>query len=418
MGRTAEGYKLVARPSGVYAARFRLGAKRYMVSTGECDQGKAHAAASKIYADVVAGAWRPTPEMGGGKAPPLEDLMSLWIVDEQAGKPPGIQGYEIYAGAHYLPFFKTLEGMTEATIGNYARTRLTKVLRKSVQNELTGLRSFFRWLVQKEVVSAIPKFPVVSKKLTGVRVQPRRRVPPLSPEQVRSVLDAMPEHTRSGRTNQTLWLRPYFIVAWSTGLRPRTLAQLRVPEHFKKGQRFLNITEEIDKARFARELPLTAEAQEMLERVSPPDGIIFGKHDLRSALIAACRKAGLPVRKMVPYDFRHLRGTHLLEATGNLPGVAYMLGHTQVTTTNKYIKSSQRAAEDVLEQVRQREEKNNVENREGREGNRNEPEGVLRAVGPAPVRGLAAGEGEENSGSIWDRKGGGFVRRKGIEPSR
>jgi site-specific recombinase XerC len=68
--------------------------------------------------------------------------------------------------------------------------------------------------------------------------------------------------------------------------------------------------------------------------------------------VAAC---GLP-RETAPYDLRHAKGTHGLEASGgNLNGVAYLLGHKQVTTTNRYVHASQRAVSTVLDAFGRRE---------------------------------------------------------------
>jgi integrase len=52
-------------------------------------------------------------------------------------------------------------------------------------------------------------------------------------------------------------------------------------------------------------------------------------------------------RTFTAYDLRHARATQWAES-GNLVGVAYLLGHKQITTTNKYAKPNRAAAERVL----------------------------------------------------------------------
>jgi len=47
------------------------------------------------------------------------------------------------------------------------------------------------------------------------------------------------------------------------------------------------------------------------------------------------------------YDLRHARITQLAE-TGNLPGVAFIAGHVQASTTSGYIHSNRKAAERTL----------------------------------------------------------------------
>jgi hypothetical protein len=49
------------------------------------------------------------------------------------------------------------------------------------------------------------------------------------------------------------------------------------------------------------------------------------------------------------YDFRHGRINELLEVSGNLPGVAYLAGHKQLTTTNAYLRSQRRQGDAVLQ---------------------------------------------------------------------
>ena len=58
---------------------------------------------------------------------------------------------------------------------------------------------------------------------------------------------------------------------------------------------------------------------------------------------ASSRKA----KTFTAYGLRHARATQWAE-TGNLVGVAYLLGHKQVTTTNKYARPNRAAAMRVL----------------------------------------------------------------------
>ena len=63
-------------------------------------------------------------------------------------------------------------------------------------------------------------------------------------------------------------------------------------------------------------------------------------HDLRVQWKRAAAKV-LPAAKaklFSVYDFRHAAGRRMVQASGgNLLGVAHQLGHTQLTTTNRYL---------------------------------------------------------------------------------
>jgi integrase len=112
-------------------------------------------------------------------------------------------------------------------------------------------------------------------------------------------------------------VRARYRVMYETSLRPETLDLLSVPEHFTRGATHITITDEIDKARFGRQLPLTRAARAALDAVCPDVGLVFGHFTNRKALRAAALKAGIDAAragKVTPYDFRRATLTHLADA--------------------------------------------------------------------------------------------------------
>ncbi len=74
----------------------------------------------------------------------------------------------------------------------------------------------------------------------------------------------------------------------------------------------------------------------------------------------AGKEAGLPSEKvagLTRYDFRHGRTTSLLRSTNNLLGTAQLVGHTQVSTTNKYLHPDREAGDQVIKSLVKREKK-------------------------------------------------------------
>ncbi len=70
----------------------------------------------------------------------------------------------------------------------------------------------------------------------------------------------------------------------------------------------------------------------------------------RDALRRAALAAGISAHrasKLSIYDFRHGRGTEW-GRTGNLIGIAYLMGHKHVTTTKEYLHSNLEEAQAVL----------------------------------------------------------------------
>ncbi len=145
--------------------------------------------------------------------------------------------------------------------------------------------------------------------------------------------------------------RAFFTVLWETGLGPTTVHQIEVGRHYVKGSSDLTITAEIDKARYDRVVGLTKAATAALDSVCPKAGVIFPKTDYRKTLTKAAKEAGIPEEKVVhftKYDFRHARITDVIDATGDMTGVAYMAGHKLLSTTDKYAHPSRRAGDRVI----------------------------------------------------------------------
>lgn len=357
MARPAEGFRIRPHPiTGIYQVRFTLNGQQREFSTGKRDPGEAAQEAARKYAAAISGRWDPDAEASIAPGTPLDEVAAKWIaaITSSLDKKT-IEQYEMYAGTHWTPFFGSLDRMLTPSVVDYTRHRLGHVKRKTVLKELSALRGFLAFCQEKPINNEPVFVPPPPRKATGTACAGHKEDPvPLEPSQVDKILSFLPERSKGrkgGQGKESFAVRARFIVAWETGLRPATLDELEAPGDYRKGARRLKIRDEIDKARFGRELPLTAEARVALDSVVRDEGLIFGHHDYRDYLKAAAKAARIERwREVSPYDFRHARGTHLVESSGgNLPGVAFLLGHTQVTTTNKYVHGSMKAAERVLD---------------------------------------------------------------------
>ncbi len=355
MGRHAEGWKLVWR-NGYGHVRFTFNKTRHFISTGEGDPTRAREAAARIYAEVISGKRRKVAA-AIRVIQPLETLFAEWLASlEGVLDPETVKTYRnTYVPTHFVPHFGSFDAIDDASIDAYARGRLRAVLRKTVYKELGALRGFLRWCRMEGFIAALPAFPEFPKTAKGKRSGPQRaKANPLTEAQVRDAILRLPFlSARVSKKDRRLFaVRPRFVVAYETGLRPSTLDALSVPEHWQPGSDVLVVTDEIDKTRFGRELTLTKDARAALEATVLALGIakgpIFGRHDYRSHLKAAGLDGDL-ASPLAPYDFRHARGTHLVDRGAALSGVAYQLGHTQVTTTNKYAHATKRAGDAALD---------------------------------------------------------------------
>lgn len=294
--------------------------------------------------------------MGGRQqtGKPVEAAAAAWLasmassLDETTRKQ-----YAIYARAHWQPFFGTLREITEATGEAYWRRRLERVRRRTVTKELSALRGFLAWCAKSGRIVCAPTITTPPRRAHGTRDTSRaRKGAPVDLElhEVRALLDALPERSPGGPRGPAFVVRARFVVAWETALRPATLAGLVAPFDYARGRETLRIRDEIDKARFGREVPLTSRARAALDSVCPRNGLIFGEHDCRPYLRAAARASLVPSKAdaLSPYDLRHARLTFLAERTKNLLGLAWLAGHRHLSTTSRYTHASLRAARAVL----------------------------------------------------------------------
>lgn len=284
---------------------------------------------------------------------PLGELMARWL-DDLGGQVKPVTGklYQLHVMTHLLPFFEAPQLITRQRVSQYSSARLKVVKRTTVQKERSTLRSFLSWCHEQGYLPEPPEFPSLPRRAAGTPHPQRRRGKPtdLTPEECRAIIECMPPWSTPRGGRPPFPVRSRFIVAHELGLRPATMDGLAQPDHWSTGEGRVRITDEIDKARFGREVPLTQAAQDALESVARP-GLLFGSHDYRPQLQKAAKATGLPLSKVATfcaYDLRHARATELAE-TGNLPGVAYVLGHKRVTTTSLYVRPGLRAAERVLE---------------------------------------------------------------------
>lgn len=367
----------LTRPTedSVWYARFRIAKRITERSTGTTDEELADVEAAKLYATARAGQLRESIKpRRQGAAPPLEELLAgwdTWLTTTHADTTR--KAWREYSRSHFLPMFGSAEKITETGCAEYRRLRLGKVVAATVRHELTALRNLVAFLALPDIGVLPEAFKIagVPKRTLGKAHPVRRRTAadPTSPDEVRTIIGLLPEWAgRKGPPN--LWhpplvarkrtykatrypVRARFEFAYETGLRPSTLDKLSVPEHYEAKATSLRVTDEVDKARWGREIPLTPRARAILEAVAPAEGLIFGKHNYRPHIKAAADQV-LPPEMAKRFAGSHLRSaftTHELELGKNILGIQYRVGHKLLSTTSKYAKPSLRAALETIDET-------------------------------------------------------------------
>jgi integrase len=336
--------------SNYYRVRFSHAGVRYEESTGTSNLEEAQERAARFYAKVVSGQHRPAVRLIVGADSPLDEVGAEWLAAIGYDSEPWV----LYL-RHWWRHFGTVGALVaEGGIEKYWVARLLVVKRKTVEKETGAMKDLLAWLKENEYLGApveVPKLPTKNRKVNqGVPYCVRRRgkATELSAEQARAIIAELPEWSKR---EPSFPVRARFELMLETGLRPRTLSLLTVPRHYHQGSETLLITADIDKNEFERRVPLTDAARVALDSVCPKAGVIFGKHDFRALLDKAVEAAKLPAHlaaTFCAYDLKHRAATEMA-STGDLPGAAFLMGWTQVTTANKYAHPERAAAERVLD---------------------------------------------------------------------
>lgn len=266
--------------------------------------------------------------------------------------------YKPHSGSIAEFFHDKPWGITKSGMVDYARHRLGKVTRSTVQKELSTLRSFLGWCVERELLEAAPPVAELPRRAAGTRAKPQRVNTLLLPTEARGTIAYLPEWAEARRTGAVFPVRARFELAFESALRPATISRLVAGKHYSKGWTELRLTADTLKSRRERVMPLNERARAALDRVCPESGLIFGKHDYRGLLeIAACKAVAagvLPAEKartLSPYDLRHSRGTEWAEKSRNLSGIQALLDHTDLKSTMRYVHPTEKAARAVLDEA-------------------------------------------------------------------
>ncbi len=228
----------------------------------------------------------------------------------------------------------------------------TSHLEKTSQARLlSGLRTFFRFLLMEDRIDASPLALLESPKI-------RRKLPQvLSFPEIEAIENSMdlsqPENFRNKVIIETMY---------SCGLRVSETIGLRLQDlHLKEG--FLSIIGKGDKQRL---VPIGQYASQLLilymEGVrtklpiqkSEQDYVFLNRrgHRLTREMIftivkKAAAEAGIS-KNVSPHSFRHAFATHLVEGGADLRSVQEMLGHKNITTTEIYTHLDRRFLEETI----------------------------------------------------------------------
>ncbi len=206
---------------------------------------------------------------------------------------------------------------------------------RTIQRELSALRTFFGYLLREGRVGSNPGVGV------GAPKSPRKLPPVLDPDQIAGLLDGDDDSPLAVRDRAMLEL------VYSSGLRLSELVGLDLGE-VDLDESLVAVT---GKGRKRRIVPVGGHARASIRRwlaVRPSlakgsvKALFVGSRGARLSPRAVqsrferwARSRGLEAR-VHPHLLRHSFASHLLESSGDLRAVQELLGHADISTTQVY----------------------------------------------------------------------------------
>jgi integrase/recombinase XerD len=240
----------------------------------------------------------------------------------------------------------------ESTIQQFIYDAAKKINARSQARLISGLKSFFDYLVFEDYRKTNPtdliEAPKIGRKLPDT----------LSEEEIDALIGVIDLSHPFGERNRTLLETMY-----SCGLRVSEVTTLKISDlFFEEG--FVKVLGKGNKERF---VPIHQQAQKYIKTyineiriLQKPkknfEDTLFlnrrGKGLTRQMVFIIINEAATKInlkKKISPHTFRHSFATHLLKYGADLRAIQQMLGHESITTTEIYVHLDKSYLRDVVE---------------------------------------------------------------------
>jgi len=289
---------------------------------------------------------------------------AFWMpyLDRKGVKPSTRRSYVCALQGHILPFFGGLKlrEIVPVHVEEFLRslgTKKRKLSPKSTLNLFRQVQGVFSLALDNDLIL---RSPVRDKHKP---IAPRSKKPTWTREQVRAIVNEVPEH-----------YRPLFVTLVLTGLRAGELLGLQWRHvDFERGELRIEqslwnrqiVTPKTEKS--ADSLPMGPVLRKALEEQSrnatrrSPDDFLFGKPDgtplspdvlRRDVLYPALDRLRIPRLKGASgfHAFRHTSASVMEEKTGRLKAVSEFLRHSNIGTTGDvYVHPSSESKREAVE---------------------------------------------------------------------
>jgi integrase/recombinase XerC len=255
--------------------------------------------------------------------------------------------------------------MDRIAIRKYLSFLHRKNKKSSIARKISTLRSFFRYLNKEQMIASNPaksvSTPKVEKTLpTTLTVDEAFRLM----ESPKSLSEKFPP---AGRKDNKLRDRAILELLYSSGLRVSELVGLSL----KQIDLDLGIVRVMGKGRKERIVPVGGKATESLNAYLNERGMVKDEDPLFVNFLGGrltarsigrlikkyTRQSGI-FRKVSPHSLRHTFATHLLDAGADIREIQEMLGHSSLSTTQRYTHVSMGKLMEVYDKAHPRSFKN------------------------------------------------------------
>jgi integrase/recombinase XerC len=231
----------------------------------------------------------------------------------------------------------SIEKLDEQAVRQYLAWRHRRgASGKTLQRELSSLRSLYRWLLREGLAGSNPAVGVRAPK------SPRRLPATLDADQLCSLLDHPADDDLLAIRDQAM-----IELFYSSGLRLAELVSVNVGDiDMAEGE--LGV---LGKGSKTRRVPVGSKAREAVERwmqvranlaAAGEPALFVSRRGTRinprtvEVRIAKWARTQGATRDLHPHLLRHSFATHLLESSGDLRAVQELLGHADIGTTQIY----------------------------------------------------------------------------------
>jgi integrase/recombinase XerC len=272
-------------------------------------------------------------------------IFARHLASEKGRSPETVRAYlsDLRDFCRYLDSWDHVQRVTEVDafhVRGYLAERFGKIKKISIGRKLAAIKTFFRFLMRERVISSNPA--------AGIKAPKREKPLPRAM--------TVDEVNRFFQRNEGMIKRDaaIFELLYSSGLRVGELTGLRVGDlDLKNG--WVRVIGKGNKERYA---PIGSRALQAIDEymslralletqnasVRACDALFLNyrggplsSRSIRRILKRYLDSAGL-AREASPHTFRHSFATHLLHGGADLRSIQELLGHSSLSTTQRYTK--------------------------------------------------------------------------------